>query len=84
MTMEQIHTSPNSKSKQKKSVSKFLLPSKVPNKVGVAVTRSASSGQKEQNARLELCCAVTDIPKSPIAVLQRPLSVGITLSQVNN
>ncbi|KAF2898796.1 hypothetical protein ILUMI_07381 [Ignelater luminosus] len=83
MTMEQSHTSPNSKFKQKKSVSKFLLPSKVPNKVGIAVARSASSGRKEQNARLELCCAVTDIPKSPIAVSQRPLSVGITLPQEN-
>lgn len=60
MIMEQ-NTSPNKRTKPKKSVSKYFLPNKIPNKVGVTLIRSASTGRKESTF---------------IATSNRPLSIG--------
>lgn len=86
MTMEHTNTSsPNSRTRYKKAVSKFLLPNRIPNKVGVVLARSATAAaQKEQNARLELCCGVTDVSGSPAVVSKRPLSIDISALNIEN
>lgn len=70
MTMEPSRK--ETKIKQKKSISKLLLPNKTPNKVGVAVPRNNSANRKG-NSKLES----TDVTKSPLAISKRPLSLDV-------
>lgn len=62
------------KYKQKRSLSKFLLPNKIPNKVGVAVTRSQSARDPRPAADLvdEVQC------KRSLTISKRPLSLNVT------
>ncbi|XP_044253459.1 inositol polyphosphate 5-phosphatase E isoform X2 [Tribolium madens] len=66
MTME----SNSHKFKQKKSLSRYLLPNKVPNKVGVAVNRSQSAreprGEHDEAP-----------PKRSMTISKRPLSLNV-------
>lgn len=74
MTMEQ-KISPT-KVKQKRSINKLLMPHKIPNKVGVAVSRSQSA--KTQNPRLGSSCEETEAPRSPLNTRDRPLSLDVS------
>lgn len=65
------------KVKTKRGLDK-LLPYKNGNRVGVDVSREFAGKNEEQNARLQLCCAVTDFHGSPLAVSKRPLSLHIS------
>lgn len=68
MTMEQ--KSP----RYKKAVHRFLLPNRIPNKVGIAVNRSQSAS--EHSSRLESNSA-SEIPRLQQTVLERPLSLDL-------
>ncbi|XP_017768616.1 PREDICTED: 72 kDa inositol polyphosphate 5-phosphatase [Nicrophorus vespilloides] len=74
MTMESNQTtgSPSSKLTQKKSIKKFLLPSKAPNKVGIVITRTQSTRKHYEKLDIE-----ENLPKSPIIVSRRPLSLDM-------
>lgn len=64
--------------KQKRTLGKLLLPNKIPNKVGVLDGGECQSVRCEQNTRVELCCAITDARRSPLAVSRRPLSLDVS------
>ena len=68
MTMEQS----SAKFKQKKSLSKYLLPSKIPNKVGVAVIRSQSARENRAEHGDESHC------KRAMTISKRPLSLNVS------
>lgn len=77
MTME--HNNSNSKDtklKQKKSISKLLMPSKIPNKVGVEPVRSLSMRYKEKTLKFEYIDEL-EPPKTPLMVSKRPLSLDV-------
>lgn len=77
MTMEHNNTtSKDAKLKQKKSISKLLMPSKTPNKVGVEPVRSLSMRYKEKTLRFEYTDEL-EPPKSPLMVSKRPLSLDV-------
>lgn len=74
MTMETENSSPNnSKLSQKKSIKKLLLPSKNPNKVGIVITRAQSTIRRKKPNDDE-----AHLPKSPIIVSRRPLSLDVS------
>lgn len=75
MTMEQ--KSP----RYKKAVHRFLLPNRIPNKIGIAVSRSHSAS--EHTSRLESNSA-SELTRTQ-TVLERPLSLDLAkLSSKNN
>lgn len=83
MTMEH-NNSKDTKLKQKKSITKLLLPSKTPNKVGVEVIRSPTIRKKERNMKLEYSEEL-ELPRSPLMVSKRPLSLDVqSLSSLQN
>lgn len=70
MTMER--NTNETKIKQKKSISKLLLPNKTPNKVGIIVPQNNNSSRKA-NSKSES----SDPSKSPLAIMKRPLSLDV-------
>lgn len=67
----------NKDKNKRKSLSSYLLPSKTPNKVGVAVSRSQSA--KDQSLRY----LTSSEAKSNIAISKRPLSFDIKHRSMN-
>jgi hypothetical protein len=70
MTMEQSNS--NAKFKQKKSLSRYLLPNKIPNKVGVAVIRSQSARETRADHCDDTHC------KRSMTISKRPLSLNVS------
>lgn len=83
MTMERSN-SKEPKIKQKKSISKLLMPSKTPNKVGVEPVRSPSMRTKERNIKYDSAEEI-EPPRSPLMVSKRPLSLDVqSLNSLKN
>lgn len=87
MTMEQNNSNNNNNKivKQKKSFSKFLLPNKIPNKIGIAssmVNRSQSAREQTTTGNNGLVINSAE-PKITI-VSKRPLSLNISNMRTNN
>ena len=70
MASERGNSSPSTKLKQKKSIGKLLLPNKVPNRVGIALSRSPS---RKDAVTLDQ----VDSPRN-LAVYRRPLSLDLS------
>lgn len=68
MTMEQGNSH---KYKQKKSLSRYLLPNKIPNKVGVAVNRTQSAREPRPDHD-------EAPPKRSMTISKRPLSLNVS------
>lgn len=65
------------KEKPRNTLTKLLLPIKQPNKVGVAIVRSFSEHRKDYR-RIVTDPTEINLPKSPIMVSRRPLSLDIS------